>query len=73
MDALLRALRFLAKKPDDPNRVLLGELRIRNYLKGPTASLQGLSRAIDEEVKACHGDKFFWIAIQRFVQRLLDE
>jgi hypothetical protein len=32
MDALLQALRFLAKKPNDPNSVLLGELGIRDYL-----------------------------------------
>jgi hypothetical protein len=73
MDALLQALRFLAKKPNDPNSVLLGELRIRDYLKGPTASLQRLNAAIDEEVKACHGDKFFWIAIQKFVQSQFDK
>jgi hypothetical protein len=59
MDALLQALRFLAKKPNDPNSVLLGELRIRDYLKGPTASVQRLNAAIDEEVKASHGDKSF--------------
>ena len=73
MDALLQALRFLAKKPNDPNSVLLGELRIRDYLKGPTASVLMLNAAIDEEVKACHGDKFFWIAIQKFVQSQLEE
>ena len=28
---------------------------------------------IDEEVKASHGDKFFWVAIQKFVRSLLDE
>lgn len=73
MDALLQALRFLAKKPNDPNRVLLGELRIRDYLKGSTASLQRLSAAINEEVKACQGDSFFWVAIQKYVRRLLEE
>ena len=73
MDALLQALRFLAKKPNDPNSVLLGELRTRDYLKGPTASLQRLNAAIDEEVKASHGDKFFWVAIQKFVRSVLDE
>jgi hypothetical protein len=73
MDALLQALRFLAKKPNDPNSVLLGELRIRDYLKGPTASLQRLNAAIDEEVKACHGDKVFWIPIQKFVQSQFDK
>jgi hypothetical protein len=73
MDALLQALRFLANKPNDPNSVLLGELRIRDYLKGPTASAQRLDAAIDEEVKASHGDKFFWVAIQKFVRSVLDE
>jgi hypothetical protein len=73
MDALLQALRFLAKKPNDPNSVLLGELGIRDYLKGPTASLQRLNAAIDGEVKACHGDKVFWIPIQKFVQSQFDK
>jgi hypothetical protein len=73
MDALLQALRFLARKPSDPNRVILGELRIRDYLKGPTASLERLSQAIDEEVKAGHGDKFFWAVIQKFVHRQIND
>jgi hypothetical protein len=72
MDALFQAQRLLAKKPNDPNRVLLGEPRIRDHLKSPTASLQRLSRAIDEEVKACQGDSFFWVAIQKYVRRLLE-
>jgi hypothetical protein len=65
MEALLQALRFLAKKPNDPNGVLLGELRIRDYLKSPAASLQRLNAAIDEEVKASDGDKLFRVAIHR--------
>jgi hypothetical protein len=73
MDALLQTLRFLAKRPNDPNCVLLGELRIREYLKSPTASLQRLSGAIDEEVQACQGDNRFWIKMQKLVRSQSEE
>jgi hypothetical protein len=69
MDALLQALRFFAKRPNDPNSVLLGELRIREYLRDdPAASLERLSSAIDEEVQACHGDNRFWLKMQKLVR-----
>jgi hypothetical protein len=68
MDALLQSLRFFAKKPNDPNCVVLGELRIREFLKGPTASLQRLSSAIDEEVQTCKGANRFWIKMQKIVR-----
>ena len=73
MDALLQTLRFFAKRPNDPNCVVLGELRIREYLKSPTASLQRLSGAIDEEVQACHGDNRFWIKMQNLVRSQSEE
>jgi len=68
MDALLQSLRFFAKKPNDPNCVVLGELRIREYLKAPTASLQRLSSAMDDEVQACQGANRFWIKMQKILR-----
>ena len=65
MDALLQTLRFFAQRPNDPNGIVLCELRIRDYLKTPTASLQKLGSAIDEELKACQGDNRFWIKMQK--------
>jgi hypothetical protein len=73
MDALLQTLRFFAKRPNDPNCVVLCELRIREYLKGPTASLQRLSCAIDEEVQACQSDNRFWIKMQKIVRSLSED
>ena len=70
MDALLQTLRFFAQRPNDPNCVVLGELRIRDYLKSPTASLQRVRSAIDEEIKACQGDNRFWIKMQKLVHSL---
>jgi len=35
MDALLQSLRFFAKKPNDPNCVVLGELTNTGIFKGP--------------------------------------
>jgi hypothetical protein len=64
MDGLLRSLRFFAKMPNDPNSVRLGELRIREYLQGATASRQMLSNAIDEEARASQGANRFWIKMQ---------
>jgi hypothetical protein len=62
---------FFAKRPNDPNCVVLCELRIREYLKGPTAaSLQRLSTAIDKEVQACQSDDRFWIKMQKIVRSL---
>ena len=60
--------------PPTANRgVVLGELRIREYLKSPTASLQRLSGAIDEEVQACQGDNRFWIKMQKLVRSQSEE
>jgi hypothetical protein len=73
MDALLQTLRFFVERPNDPNCVVLCELRIREYLKGPTASLQRLGSAIDEEMKACRGDNRFWIKMQKLVRGLSGE
>jgi len=70
MDALLQTLRFFAQRPNDPNGIVLCELRVREYLKGSTASLQKLSNAIDEERKACEGDNRFWMKMQKLVQSL---
>ena len=72
MDALLQTLRFFAKRPNDPNCVVLGELRILEYLKA-TASLQRLSGAIDEEVQVCQGDNRFWIKMQKLVRSQSEE
>jgi hypothetical protein len=68
MDALLQTLRFFAKQPNDPNCILLGELRLREYLNSPTASLQALRSAVDEEVQATQGDNRFWIKMQKFIR-----
>jgi hypothetical protein len=68
MDALLQTLRFFAIKPNDPNCVILGELRIREYLKSPTASPQRLSSAIDEQVQATQGDNRFWTKMQKLIR-----
>jgi hypothetical protein len=73
MDALLQTLRFFAIKPDDPNCVILGELRMREYLKGATASLQRLSSAIDKEVRATQGDNSFWIKMQKLIRSQAEE
>ena len=70
MDALLQTLRFFAQRPNDPNGIVLCELRVREYLKGPTASLQKLGSAIDEELKACQGDNRFWMKMPKLVQSL---
>jgi len=70
MDALLQSLRFFAQRPNDPNGIVLCELRIREYLKTPTASLQRLGSAIDAEIKACQGDSRFWIKMQMLVSSL---
>jgi hypothetical protein len=70
MDALLQSLRFFAQRPNDPNGIVLCELRIRDYLKTPTASLQKLGSAIDEEIKACQSDSRFWIKMQKLVHSL---
>ena len=70
MDALLQTLRFFAQRPNDPNGIVFCERRIRDYLKTPTASLQKLGSAIDEEIKACQGDSRFWIKMQKLVHSL---
>jgi hypothetical protein len=70
MDALLQTLRFFAQRPNDPNGIVLCELRVRDYLKRPDASLQKLGSAIDEELKACQGDNRFWMKMQKLVQSL---
>ncbi len=74
MDALLQTLRFFAQRPNDPNGIVLCELRIREYLKTSTASLQKLGSeigsAIDEELKSCQGDNRFWMKMQKLVSSL---
>jgi hypothetical protein len=67
MDELFQTLRVFAKKPNNPNCVFLGELRILEYLKSPTASLQKLSSAIDEEVQT-QGDNGFWIKMHKLIR-----
>jgi hypothetical protein len=73
MDALVHSLRFFARMPNDPNSVRLGELRIREYLRSATASLQMLSNAIDEEARASQGANRFWIKMQGLVQSRSNE
>ena len=45
-------------------------LSLPHRLVQPTDCFTAKAKRCNREVKACHGDKFFWVAIQKFVRQL---